>query len=74
MDWKNIKDCKPEENKPLFYYFDVFDKVYLGKYQETEYGDCFYGKKGFLTDDVDSWVYVPDNWDGVVPDVPVKQS
>lgn len=82
MNWIHINDQKPEDGQNVFYFFDVFG-VYKGKYQKSNYYvghddiescwcDCFYGKKGFLTDDVTHWMPAPidEEWDGVLPDVP----
>jgi len=83
-NWIRIKDQKPEDGQDVFYFFDVLG-VYKGRYLRKEYpremfeegtepvyGDCFYGKKGFLTDDVTHWMPAPTDgeWDKVLPDGP----
>lgn len=83
--WIHIKDQKPQEEQDVFYFFEVLG-VYKGKYQKVNYyeghddiepcwGDCFYGKSGFLTDDVTHWMPAPtdEEWESlqcVFPDVP----
>lgn len=82
MSWIHIKDQKPEINQDVFYFFEVLG-VYKGKYEQVNFyedeediepcwGDCFYGKNGFLTDDVTHWMPAPpdEDWDEVLPDVP----
>lgn len=66
--WINIKEKKPEENQEVWYYFEHFNRVYSGKYSRedvssmyekpdgTYFSDVFYGKSGFLSDDVDWWM------------------
>lgn len=81
-NWIHITDRKPEDEQDVFYFFEVLG-VYKGKYCKSNYyegyddiepcwGDTFYGKKGFLTDDVTHWMPAPidEEWDGVFPDVP----
>jgi hypothetical protein len=67
-EWQDIKKSKPAENQPVWYYFEVFDKVYDGYYSRedvsdlynkpagTYYTDCFSGRHGWLCDDVDYWM------------------
>jgi hypothetical protein len=86
MSWTHIKDETPEEGRKLFYFFP-FLGVYFGEYKEIEWepehfgtredgtpytGDCFFGAKGFLTDDVTHWMYAPEDWEEIegYPDVP----
>jgi hypothetical protein len=70
MTWINIEDQEPEEDRELFYFFE-HTGVSKGKYRRTYYdpeiwgdglGDCymdtFYGRGGFLSDDVTHWMYV----------------
>jgi len=83
MNWTSIDIEKPEEDRDLFYFFEVLG-VYRGKYERTEYpkemfeegtepvyGDSFYGKNGFLTDDVSHWMYANGEEEGYLPDVPI---
>jgi hypothetical protein len=79
MSWIHINDQKPEHHQKVFYFF-AFLGVYRGQYEQAEYpaelfgtdepiyGDCFFGKKGFLTDDVTHWM--PDDGREELPDVP----
>lgn len=59
--WIDIREQKPEEEQDVFYYFE-FCGVCSGKYQTCKLGtsgivfDCFYGKSGFLCDDVQYWM------------------
>ncbi len=68
--WISIKDQRPTEEQDVFYFFE-WTGVNKGKYQGVPYdpehfgtdedgnpyvGNCFYGKKGFLTDDVTHWM------------------
>ncbi len=82
MNWIHINDQKPEYQQDVFYFFEVLG-VYKGKYRKYNYhedlddvepcwGDVFYGKKGFLTDDATHWMPAPtdDEWNGIFPDVP----
>lgn len=62
--WLRIDEQKPYNEQPVFYYFGFFDKIYKGAYstEEVEFSgkilvmDCFYGKSGFLSDDVTYWM------------------
>jgi hypothetical protein len=80
MSWIHINDQRPDDGREVFYFF-AFLGVYRGKYMQSEYpqelfeegtepvyGDCFYGDKGFLTDDVTHWM--PDDGREDLPDVP----
>lgn len=82
MTWFNIEKKQPEDGQDVFYFFDILG-VYKGKYKKVNYyedypemdpvyGDCFYGKKGFLTDDVTHWMPAPtdEDWDKQYPDIP----
>ena len=84
FEWTNINDERPEEDRDLFYFFP-FLGMYRGKYKQTEYpkelfeedtepvyGDCFFGKNGFLVDDVTHWMYAGSRGFGEddVPPVP----
>lgn len=82
MNWVHINDRLPEEDRPLFYFFEVLG-VYRGKYEKYEYpteftgteepvyGNTFYCEKGFLTDDVTHWRYV-EGWEDeeFLPEIP----
>jgi hypothetical protein len=82
--WIDIKLEKPYNDEPVYYYFNVFDKVYRGFYCEEDvshifnepYGtyksDCFYGKSGFLCDDVKYWMPREDTDSIIYPDKPSK--
>jgi hypothetical protein len=59
-NWQDIKVSKPKQDQPVWYYFDVFNKVYDGFYSLEDvsdtygkpdgayYSDCFYGRHGFF--------------------------
>jgi len=81
-EWISIIDAQPEIDQDVFYFFEELG-VYKGKYKQVNYyegaeevdpiyGDCFYGSKGFLTDDVTHWMPAPtdEEWDGKLPDIP----
>lgn len=77
--WRDVRQEKPDEGVEVYYYFDVFDQVYRGKYQTTHMTfdgvtydcDTFYSTRGYLTDDVIYWCYVSDVGEEipVAPDV-----
>ena len=84
MNWIHINDQRPENEQDVFYFFEVLG-VYKGKYERSQYpeelfdeghepvfGNTFYGKKGWLTDDVTHWMPAPtdEEWDGEYPDIP----
>jgi len=57
--WIDIKDQKPDKGQEVWYYFH--GNVYAGRYYQEYYwpgtlGDVFYGKSGFLTNDVKYWM------------------
>lgn len=71
--WIEIKDQLPDEGQDIIYYFDICG-VNRGKFTQQPcavelYGEsdnkvpyaenCFYGAKGWLTDDVTHWM--PDD-------------
>ncbi len=72
-EWKNIKIEKPKENQPVYYYFDVFDKVYEGFFCTednselfdeplgTYVSNIFYSKHGWLADDITWWMPREEN-------------
>jgi hypothetical protein len=83
MNWTHIDIEQPEEDRDLYYFFP-FLGVYRGKYSRTTYpeefvgeteepvyGNCFYGSRGFLTDDVTHWMYANGEEEGYLPAVPV---
>ena len=63
MEWISVKDKLPEEDQEVWYYFDAVG-VHKGKYtgrlyfigKESHFSNTFYGKSGFLTDDVTHWM------------------
>lgn len=80
--WIDIHDEKPYNDEPVYYYFDFFDKVYIGYYCEEDTSDffnepygkyksnVFYGKGGFLGDDVIFWMPRDDTDGIVIPEKP----
>jgi hypothetical protein len=66
--WLDINIETPYNNEPVYYYFDVFDRVYVGYFCQEDvsfvynkpYGtyksNIFYSKHGFLSDDVKYWM------------------
>lgn len=84
--WIDIHDEKPYNNEPVYYYFDFFDKVYVGYYNEEDvseiynepYGkyksNCFYGRCGFLCDDVVFWMPRDDTDGIIIPNKPYLSS
>jgi hypothetical protein len=62
MEWIRIKDKAPEEGKLLVYYFAPLG-CFIGKYKRCKTPQdgihTFYGKSGFLTDDVTHWMPIP---------------
>lgn len=59
-DWIRLDERKPEEGQEVIYYFDMVG-VHRGFYvtetdEEGYVHDIFYGKSGFLTDDVTHWM------------------
>jgi len=56
--WIKVSDRLPEEGQEVFYYFK-HTGIARGHYKKTEYGDCFYGDRGFLTNDVTHWMPFP---------------
>ena len=50
MTWLIITDITPEEEQPVWYYFDKSENVYDGFYSKSEHGDVFYGEHGFFSD------------------------
>jgi hypothetical protein len=73
MDWILFKEQKPKNKQHVYYYFDVFDRIYEGYYEEyyhEELGsweEIFYGKHGFLGDgEVTHWTPYVDE----LPDKP----
>lgn len=82
-EWKDITQEKPTNCQEVFYYFDAFKKVYAGYYElidnselykepkGTYMSDCFYGKSGFLSGDVQYWM--PRESGDIAPEVPTKK-
>lgn len=52
--WIKVSDRLPREGQAVEYYFALLGS-FKGWYKSTEYGPCFYGDHGFLTDDVTHW-------------------
>ncbi len=65
--WIDIMQEKPKEGQSCWYWFEVFKKVYAGKYSKVDetplIGDMFYDPKGYLTDDVTWWMPKEDGDD-----------
>jgi hypothetical protein len=84
-EWLDIHDKKPYNDEPVYYYFDVFDKVYYGYYYEDDMSffynaphgtykqNTFYGRSGFLGDDVTYWMPREDTEPILYPDKPNKE-
>lgn len=53
-DWIRMSDKKPERGEKVWYFFYITG-VNAGTYDVIEGYDCFYGKNGFLCDDVTHW-------------------
>lgn len=67
--WVSIDEALPLPGIPLFYYFAVFERSYLGTYwlSRVDIGDTelyeinsFGGNMGVLSDDVTWWQYAPE--------------
>jgi len=53
--WILVKDALPEEEQQVIYFFkDV--GVHIGKFTREETTNIFYGKKGWLGNDVTHWM------------------
>ena len=60
MKWIKIEDQLPKEDQCVIYYFKETG-VACGRYKKTSGGgDMFFGKCGFLTDDVTYWMPMPE--------------
>ena len=65
MKWIRVEDRLPEEGRKVIYYFGCVG-IHIGKFMKDKdniglpYGNIFYGKSGFLTDDVTHWMYLPE--------------
>ena len=65
MDWIKVDDRLPEVGQKVIYYFE-HTGISIGKFMKAEnnedcqYGNIFYGKSGWLTDDVTHWMPVPE--------------
>jgi hypothetical protein len=67
-NWISIKDKKPRKGQRVWYYFHFFKRIYAGKYmlddvsdicnkpKGTCFSNVFYGKSGWLSDDVNYWM------------------
>jgi hypothetical protein len=67
MTWLDIRDIKPNEDQETWYCFGKSGKVYDGFYSKSEYGDAFYGKHGFIINEVIYWM--PIQWSKEKPEV-----
>lgn len=61
MNWIKVTTQLPEEGQPVIFYFE-HTGVGRGRFTMTEYGPCFYGKGGWLTDDVTHWMPDDGRW------------
>lgn len=65
MNWIKVEDELPEIGQRVIYYFEHVG-VHVGKFMKVDnnedmpYGNIFYGKSGFLTDDVTHWMPLPE--------------
>ncbi len=63
MEWVKIEDKLPEEDQRVIYYFKETG-IDIGIFtQQDVVGfkmNTFYGKSGFLSDDVTHWMPLPD--------------
>ena len=65
MDWIKIEDKIPDEGQKVIYYFE-HTGISIGKFTKDKdnigfpFGNIFYGKSGFLTDDVTHWMPLPE--------------
>ncbi len=59
--WIKVKDKVPKDGQKVIYYFE-YTGISVGRYEkikgkDAKYGtNCFYSKRGFLTDDVTHWM------------------
>jgi hypothetical protein len=67
MNWIKVEDSLPEEGQKVIYWFKHTGRA-RGKFTMTEHGACFYGKGGWLTDDVTHWM--PDDGREILPKPP----
>jgi hypothetical protein len=65
MEWIKVEDELPEEGQKVIYFFEYVG-IHIGKFMKDKdnigcpYGNTFYGKSGFLTDDVTHWMPLPE--------------
>jgi hypothetical protein len=81
--WINIHDEKPYDDEPVYYYFH--NKVFYGFYFKEDvsclylmpYGtyssNIFYGRSGFLSNDVTWWMPREDTEGIIIPEKPCIQ-
>lgn len=67
MPWISVKTQLPAEDQRVIYWFKYTGRS-RGLFTMTEYGPCFYSKKGWLTGDVTHWM--PDDGRGRLPKPP----
>jgi len=67
MKWININEQRPTHEQLVIAYFDVHDSMEIYKYfdiskeEDGLYGhDLFTNNSGFLTDDIEWWMPMPD--------------
>jgi hypothetical protein len=63
-EWISVKDRLPKDGQRVLYYFHYVG-VHAGNYareldDDGYMHDVFYGKDGFLSDDVTHWMPFPD--------------
>lgn len=70
MDWISVEDDLPKENQDVIYYFR-HTGIHMGRFNRVEYpaefvgekgvfGNAFFGRDGFLVDDVTHWMPLPE--------------
>ena len=57
--WRKVEDELPKDGQKVIYYFEVTG-INIGKYKKDKEGDIFYGRSGFLTNDVTHWMPLPE--------------
>jgi len=71
MPWIPIETQLPAEGQRVIYWFE-HTGVDRGWFTMTEWGPCFYGRGGWLTDDVTHWM--PDDGRGRPPKPPRRNT
>jgi hypothetical protein len=79
-EWKHIDQEQPTQGQPVYYWFGAWDKIYSGFFEVSEDEECkgmffFYGKSGFLGDDITWWMPREELPDGVefLPEGPTDE-